>query len=126
MAIEAGMYHDANTFLHEVRSSLPRIPTTKASAYVVALELGVSLLDLSWEPSEALIAAAMEKHRRTASFGTSDYLTSTIAATLVRKKEYRRACDFIEEYSNRLRRELGPLSVALQRAREEARAQCSD
>ncbi|MBY0490895.1 MAG: AAA family ATPase [Gemmatimonadaceae bacterium] len=103
-------------FLSMVKSALPRVPTPKASAYVVALELGAQLLNPRWRPSEALVAAAIEKHERTGRFGTSDYLTSVVVDALIRLGRSVEAGEIATRYIERMRRERSPLSTALKGA----------
>jgi hypothetical protein len=100
-------------FLSMVKSALPRIPTPKASAYVVALELGAQLLNPRWRPSEALVAAAFEKHERTGRYGTSDYLTSVLIDALVRLGRSAEAGEVATRYLEQMRRERSAPSTAL-------------
>jgi len=118
VAIESGESERAQSLLKEVRVQLPRVPTQKASAYVIALELGVALLDNDWKPSTELIQVATEKHRRTAAFGTSDYLTAKLARAMVRVEDFQSAHALISEYLASQRRERGEPSLVLKQTLE--------
>ncbi|HEY0929410.1 MAG TPA: AAA family ATPase [Gemmatimonas sp.] len=113
VAIELGDLAGARVHLDRLRTVLPRIPTIKASSYVIALEIGVALQDPTWVPTEEIVAVALERHRRTSTFGTSDYLTTQIARAMARLGRYQDAHSFIGTYLNTLRRERGTPSTAL-------------
>ncbi len=89
----------------ELRASLPRVPTPKASAYLLALELGVSLLSARWRPSDDLLSVAIDRHRQTAAFGTSDYFTLVLAEGLMRNERASEARELITTYFSSIRRE---------------------
>ncbi|WP_439643919.1 ATP-binding protein [Gemmatimonas sp.] len=112
-AIEDRNKSTALKFLSLVKANQPKLAPPKASAYVVALELGVELISARWAPSEPIIEAALDRHRRTSRFGTSDYLTATIAESMVRAGQSQQAKVFISTYISSERREKAPLSRAL-------------
>jgi hypothetical protein len=115
-AIEAGNERRAFELLDEVKEALPRFPTHKSAAYVIALELGANLISNEWIPSKAIIEVAVERHRFTSRFGTTDYLTSTIADCLARIEGREVAASFIEDYLNSSRRERSTPSATLSRS----------
>ncbi|MFY7920973.1 MAG: AAA family ATPase [Gemmatimonas sp.] len=112
-AIEDRDKSTALTFLGMVKENLPRLAPLKASAYVVALELGTELISARWSPSDAMIEVALDKHKKTALFGTSDYLTATIAEAMTRAGQSQQARALIAAYINGERREKAPPSRAL-------------
>jgi len=117
-AIFRNNHTQALLFLSRTQESQPRFPTPKASAYVVALELGARLLDPIWVPSEGLTEAAIEKHRRTASYGTSDFLTSCIIEGLIRSGRDTDARVLARNYLEHMRRERSAPSFTLARSLE--------
>lgn len=112
-AIYRGDIDRAMELLRIVKSALPRIPTPKSSAYTLALEIGANLLNSRWRPEDGLVEAAIDKHQRTARFGTSDYLTSTIADALTRKGKIDEARGIAVNYIENMRRERAAPSVTL-------------
>jgi len=105
--IEAGRPDNAKRYLDAARNGQPRFPTAKATAYLVALEIGIALAKDKGPPNRALVESAIEKHRLTASFGTSDYLTSVLCSALVRSSERDLAKSILSRYLNEQRRERG-------------------
>jgi DNA-binding SARP family transcriptional activator len=112
-AIYRGQFDSAMALLERVKGTLPRIPTPKSSAYVIALELGAHLLNSRWRPAEGLLEAALDKHERTARFGTSDYLTSVLVDSLLRLGKSEEAARFASRYVEDQRREKSPPSATL-------------
>lgn len=112
-AIEDRDRTTALKFLALLKANLPKLAPPKASAYVVALELGVELISAKWTPDNAVIEAALDKHRRTSQFGTSDYLTATLAEAMIRVGQCQPARDLIASYTESARREKAPPSRAL-------------
>lgn len=112
-AIEDRNKSTAMKFLAKVKANLPRLAPPKASAYVVALELGAELISSRWAPSDAIIEVAVDKHRRTSQFGTSDYLTATLAEAMIRAGHNQQAGELISSYIKNARREKAPPSRAL-------------
>lgn len=111
--IEAGRPDSAKRFLDAARNGQPRFPTAKATAYLVALEIGIALVEDSGPPNRALLESAIEKHRLTASYGTSDYLTGVLCSALVRCNESKLAKSLMFRYLNEQRRERGALPLFL-------------
>lgn len=111
--IDLGNPEVAKRYLDGARNGQPRFPTAKATAYLVALEIGIALKVHSGAPNRALIESAMEKHRLTSSYGTSDYLTSVLCTALCRSDETALAASFLRRYLNEQRRERGPLPLFL-------------
>lgn len=99
--------------LQQVKARQPKLPTKKASAYVIALELACDLLNTRALISSDLVEAAIERHRQTAAYGTTDFLTSVIADSLCRLGRGREASELIGSYVENARRERGALSRAL-------------
>jgi hypothetical protein len=112
-AIEDRNKSSALRLLSRVRTNLPKLSPSKASAYVMALELGAELISPRWVPTDAQIETAQDKHRKTSSFGTSDYLTSTLADSMLRAGQKSQARDLILSYMKNARREKGSPSRAL-------------
>jgi DNA-binding SARP family transcriptional activator len=100
-------------FLARVKAQQPKLPPIKASAYILALELACELLDAKWIPSEDRLEAALERHRQTAAFGTSDFLTSVLADSFSRMGKTDFARELISGYKQNARRERGSFSRAL-------------
>ena len=117
-AIEERNVAKATVLVAKLKGALPKLPTLKASAYLFALELGTELLRHSWVPSSGLLAAAMDKHAKTAAYGTADYLTSVIADSLTRVSSKQAAQDFITHYFHTARRERSEPPPALRRIME--------
>lgn len=115
-AIETGDQRRAFELLDEVKSALPRFPTHKSAAYIIALELGSNLISDQWMPSKAIVEVAVERHRLTSQFGTTDYLTSTIADCLARIEGREAAISFIDDYLQSMRRERSIPSASLSRS----------
>ena len=111
--IEAGRPDNAKLFLDAARNGQPRFPTAKATAYLVALEIGIALVEHDGPPNRALLESAIEKHRLTASYGTSDYLTSVICSALLRSEERALAKGLLRRYLKEQRRERGTLPLFL-------------
>lgn len=106
-------------FHSQLRSSLPRVPTPKASAYLLALELGVSLLSNRWRPGDDLLSVAIDRHRQTAAFGTSDYFTLVLAESLLRSERVSEARELVVSYFSSYRRERSaPIAALLQLRRK--------
>jgi len=99
--------------LQQVKARQPKLPTKKASAYVIALELACDLLNTRAQISAGLVEAAIERHKQTAAYGTTDFLTSVIADSLCRLDRKEEAADLISRYVKSARRERGVLSRAL-------------
>ncbi|MCE2901207.1 MAG: ATP-binding protein [Gemmatimonas sp.] len=114
-AIEDKDQERAVMVLDEVKAALPRFPTPKAAAYIIALELGAKLLDPAWDPSAALIDTATARHGQTSKYGTTDYLTSTICEALMRTGRFDVARDLAASYISSVRRERSAPSTALAR-----------
>jgi hypothetical protein len=108
----------ANDFLQRTTASLPRFPTIKASAYVIALEIATKLLDESWIPDEVLLSAARNRYRSTAKYGTTDFLAGTICHCLERLGRKQEAIQFLDQYLKEDRREIGPLSAYLNSSKD--------
>jgi len=111
--IEAGRPETAKRYLDAARNGQPRFPTAKATAYLVALEIGIALAEKAGPPNRALVESAIEKHRLTASYGTSDYLTSVLCTALVRSNEHQLAASLLRRYLCEQRRERGSLPLFL-------------
>ena len=118
VAISAGEMELACQLFEDLQQHLPRIPTEKSNAYLLGLELGICLLDQDMSPDVDLTAAAIEKHKVTARFGTSDFLTHCIAESLRRQGRFREALSFINRYVCEQRRERTALSSMLELVRE--------
>lgn len=118
VAIAAGETDLADRLFEDLQQYLPRIPTEKSNAYLLGLELGICLLDQDTPPDADLIAAAIEKHKATARFGTSDFLTYGIAESLSRQGKSREALSFINQYVFEQRRERTAISAMLEVVRE--------
>jgi hypothetical protein len=120
-AIEEKNKAAANRLLAEVKANQPKLPPAKASAYVIALELGCELLSTKWAPHDSLIEAALLKHTQTAAFGTTDFLTAVLAESMHRAGYTQKARDLIDNYAKSARRERGALSRALTTAAKKVR-----
>lgn len=116
IAITEGQCDEAKHLLKEHRRTLPRVPTAKAAAYVVALELGIMLLESTDEVPSDLLDAAISKHDVACEYGTSDFLTAMIANALTRANKSGQAREFIETYVNGRRREQSEISPVLKAA----------
>jgi len=108
--------------LQQVKARQPKLPTKKASAYVLALELACDLLNTRGQISADLVEAAIERHRQTSAYGTTDFLTSTIADSLCRLGRGGEAAELIRNYVKNARRERGALSRALIASSKKAEA----
>lgn len=108
--------------LEQVKASQPKLPTRKASAYVLALELACDLINTRGQISADLVEAALERHRQTSAYGTTDFLTSTIADSLCRLGRRGEAVELIRNYVKNARRERGALSRALMASLKKADA----
>lgn len=112
-AIDERERQQALLLLSQVKARQPKLPTKKASAYVIALEIGSALLSTRATVSSDLLEAAIERHQQTALYGTSDFLTAMIAEGLIRAGRKEEALSLVKEYKKSARRERGPLSRAL-------------
>ncbi|MCA2988500.1 AAA family ATPase [Gemmatimonas sp.] len=112
-AIDEKDQSSARRYLEIAKAGQPKLPAVKASAYVIALELGCELLKKDWEPNDALLEVAIQRHRRTCRFATSDFLTAVLAEAMHRRGYKLHAAEMIDDYTKNARRERGPLSRAL-------------
>jgi hypothetical protein len=112
----------AQSLLNQVKSRQPKLPTPKSSAYVIALELACDLLNSRAPISIELLEAALERHRKTCAYGTTDFLTSVIADSLCRIGRRKEAVELIASYTKNARRERGALSRALVLSTKKAEA----
>jgi DNA-binding SARP family transcriptional activator/tetratricopeptide (TPR) repeat protein len=103
----------AREYLRLTKLTQPRFPTNKAAAYVLALEVGVALLDPAWTPTDAILESCWERHRTTAAFTTSDYLTSVLADSLLRVDRVADSRNLVQRYLATSRRERGRPGAAL-------------
>jgi DNA-binding SARP family transcriptional activator len=103
----------ARRYLKIAKAGQPKLPTVKASAYVIALELGCELLKKDWQPSDALLEEAIQRHRQTCRFATTDFLTAVLAEAMLRRGSKIQAAEMIDDYTRNARRERGPLSRVL-------------
>lgn len=93
--------------------SHPRFPTLKAATYLVALELGVRLLEHDWIPSDALLAVAKARFDATARFGTSDFFSAVYCEALLRAGRSAEATETLSDYLMNLRRDRSEPAVNL-------------
>lgn len=121
-AIEERNKAVASRLLAEVKASQPKLPPAKASAYVIALELGCELLNTKWAPHDSLIEAAVLKHAQTSAFGTTDFLTAVLAESMHRAGYTQRGRELIDDYIENARRERSALSRALNAAAKKVRS----
>jgi hypothetical protein len=112
-AIDARDRAGALKLLTQVRLHQPKLPPAKASAYLLALELGCELLNGKWSPTDAQLEAAIERHRQTSRYGTTDFMTAVLGEALHRAGYSTQAREIITGYTESARREKGPLSRAL-------------
>lgn len=113
-AIYRGQQERALQLASQHLKALPRLPLLKASAYAIALELGANLLNGQWIPSEPLLEVAIDKFRKTAEFGTSDFIAMVVGKSLQRAGRTSEARALIENYMCELRREETPLAWELE------------
>jgi len=116
LAIRRGDYQAASVLLESYRRTLPRLPVVRASAFSVALELGVNLMRTDWSPSDALLTVARLRHDETSCYGSSDFLTSSIVDGLARNQQKDVASVLVSNYVALQRRDLSPLSAELKRS----------
>jgi hypothetical protein len=90
------------------------VPTPRSLANQAFLELGTSLLDPHWVPSEALLAVARAHYDRHSWHGCSDVFALTFFSALERVQRLPEALTMATEYLTVRRRELAPVHVCLQ------------
>jgi DNA-binding SARP family transcriptional activator len=113
MAIEQGDLARGNELVGHAREHLPRMPTTKAAAYQLALELDLSLAEQRSIIDESRLNALLAKHATLQRLGTSDYMSSVLARAFVARHEHARALSLLKEYLELNRREECPPSAHL-------------
>lgn len=106
----------AAKMLQETKRALPKLPSAKAVAYTLALEIGVSLLQAPNEVPTELVDAAVARHAQTCEFGTSDFLTAMVTQALARLGRREEASALVAKYLTHKRRELSQPSDLLRRA----------
>ncbi len=90
-----------------------RFPTLKAATYLVALELGVSLLTSDWIPSDAILEVAKNRFQASARFGTSDFFCAVYCEALLRAGKNVEARETLSDYLRNLRRDRSALAENL-------------
>jgi hypothetical protein len=98
--------------IHWQRTS---INTPRSLCYQAFLELGTSLLDAHWVPSEALLAVARTHYDRHSRHGIADFFALTFVSALERAQRLPEAISLATEYLTVRRRERAPVHVCLQR-----------
>jgi DNA-binding SARP family transcriptional activator len=112
-AICEGQYESASLYLCQLRSNPPKFPHLRSSAYSLALELGVGLIDPGWCPSAPLISVALDRFEATCPFAGADLLAATVGESLLRMGSSGRAIQTIGHYMQSTRREKSPPSAML-------------
>lgn len=106
-AIAASYYHG------KCASALPTLPPIRSIAFVIALELGVKLLDSAWCPPPALLEVALDRFEKTSRYCASDFLASVLAECLIRRSDSDLAKAIITKYMTHDRRERSSPSARL-------------
>lgn len=120
-AIVDAQYEKAKHYLGEFRRSLQRMPPVRSTAYALALELGVKMLETEHEVPADLLEAAIAKHQATCELGISDFLTAMITEALTRAGRAGQSLAFVETYVTTQRRDRSPISKLLEAAHARAK-----
>ncbi len=115
VAVDGGHARVAKQHFDEFAQSLPRIPTARASAYLIALQIGLGALSTSWVPSDDLMSVAERRLETCIAFGTCDYMVGVMLEAYSRADRRTQAERLIHRYRGDLRRERSPLAFQLQR-----------
>jgi DNA-binding SARP family transcriptional activator len=109
---------DANRALHYLRvfrGTLGRYPTLISLVFNLAAEVGVGLIDPTWQPEPEQMNALYSRFLEAAPYGTSDFFASQTILGYLRMGEPHKARSILDEYLAAGRRELGPASPELRK-----------